>query len=50
MSKKRGFRVFQTHGWIPGTKISYYAQRPITEVGSQIKSQKTKRRLKKKRG
>ena len=45
---KRGYRTFQTDGCIPGTKISYYAEHPIAEVGILIK--KTKHYRKKKRG
>ena len=46
MARKRGsFHTFQTEGWRPGTKVSYYAERPISEVGVMVK---TKRRRKKK--
>lgn len=47
---KKSFHTFQTDGWLLGTKISYYAQRPITEVGGQIKSQKAKWRKSAKKG
>ena len=46
--RKGGYRTFQTEGWIPGTKTSYYAEHPITEVGILIK--KTKHYKKVKRG
>ena len=46
--RKSGFRTFRTDGWLPGTKISYYAEHPIAEVGILIK--KTKHYRKKKRG
>ena len=41
----RRFHAFQTFGWKPGTRISYYAEKPHGEIGVQIK---TKRRRKKK--
>ena len=46
MARKKGsFRTFQTEGWVPGTKVSYYAERPLIKVGITIK---TKRRREKK--
>ena len=46
MARKRGsFCTFQTEGWMPGTKVIYYAERPLIKVGVTIK---TKRRRKKK--
>lgn len=33
------FKVFQTIGWLPGTKISYYAERSIDGVGLNVVTQ-----------
>ena len=45
MARKRGsFHTFQTEGWRPGTKVSYYAERPINKVGVQVKARRRKRK------
>ena len=45
MARKQGsFHTFQTEGWAPGTKVGYYAERPISKVGVSIKTKRRRRK------
>lgn len=44
MARRIGsFHTFQTEGWLPGTKVSYYAERPVNKVGISIKTKHRKK-------
>ena len=45
MARKKGsFRTFQIEGWMPGAKVSYYAERPLIKVGVSIKTKRRRRK------